>query len=255
MGSGIFWQVIYWGPTLVLATLVWILLKRGLARTFPFFFSYIVVASAKELTVFLAYKLTSGDYQSQAYVRSYWGAHLISAAFILFATYELSLKRLFPRFYKVTFYRYLFSIAALIAIVMIIFGVYGGGSLQIVAKLIHIIDILHVVALLFFVGLMQFMGRQWARYEFAIALGLGVNAVAFVIVFVTFLKSGPVPGLMRQLPAIADAVVSLIWLITFLRPEKTTLIPVHPIEPEILRQAHKWEQTLKESLARKKPPA
>jgi hypothetical protein len=248
MDSGTLWQAIYWSPTLALTALMVILAWRRLAREFPFFFSYIVVAWAKDLADFVAYHKSPG-----AYFYTYWISHLVSAVFILLATYELSLTRLFPRFYKVGFYRHLFSVAALIAIGVGVSAAYEGSGLKVVPQAIHVINILQVIALLFFVGLMQFMGRQWARYEFGIALGLGVNAVAFVIFFVIFLRSGPLHGMMRELPTVADALVCLIWLVTFLRPESPTAPPIAPVSPEVLDQARKWEKTLKESLTAKKP--
>src|SRR5579864_7085764 len=118
MHSGILWQVIYWSPTLALAALMVILIRRRLAREFPFFFTYIVIAWAKDLACFLVYYLAPGDEHSRIYWipyrYTYWISHLVSALFLLLATLELSLTRLFPRFYKVAFYRHLFLVATLV---------------------------------------------------------------------------------------------------------------------------------------------
>lgn len=247
MSSRILWQVIYWSPTLALATIAGILVWRRLARKFPFFLAYVAVAWAKDVGEFAAYHVSP-----RAYYHTYWISHLVTAVLMLLATYELSLIRLFPRFYKIRFYRYLFSAVAIVLIASTLSAVYGGAGLIAIQKVINIIDLLQVVALLFFVGLMLFMGRRWERYEFGVALGLGVNAAAFLTVFAVFLRSGPLHGIIRELPAIADALACLIWLFTFLRPEKPATAPRATVRPEVLEQAREWERTLKDSLSGKK---
>ncbi len=251
MHSRIVWQTIFWFPAFGLAALIIILLQRRLVREFPFFFSYVLVDWVKDVVSFIVYYTVPGNTSSMPYFYTYWMSHSISALFLLFATLELSLMHLFPRFSRISFYRYLFSVAALIAISLGVSAVYGESKLAVLAKAIHLIDILQVLALLFFVGLMQFMGRHWARYEFAIALGLGVNAVSLVFWFVFFLKAGP-SELRRVLPSLADFLACLSWLIAFSRPAKPAP-PATPISPGVLHQARQWEEALKESLSRKKP--
>ncbi len=252
MHTGILWQVIYWSPILMLTALIALFLRRGLVREFPWFFGYIVVDWSKDVAEFVVYSGAFGGYPSLNYVYTYWTSHLIGSLFLLVAAYELSLTRLFPRFYKVSFYRHLFSLAAVMIAGLGLFAAYGERQLSVVPKVIHIADVLHVLALLFFVGLMQFMGRRWARYEFAIAAGLGVNAVAFVLWFVIFLKFGPGPPA-RDLPSVADFLTCLAWLITFLRPQDAGITLAAPVSPEILDQTRKWEEALKESFSRKRP--
>jgi len=248
MHTGFFWQIIYWSPTPILVVVAGLLLGRRLLRQFFLFFSYVVVACLRDLACFWAY-----NWRPASYFHTYWISHLVSAFFIFLATYELSIRRLFPRFYKVLFYRYLFSVAAFAAVGMGIFAALGGANLAIMANVISTLNFLRVLALLFFLGLMAFMGRQWNRYEFGIALGLGVDAAAFVITFAVFLKSGPLHGILRELPALASCVVSVIWLITFLKPEKPDSPPSAPVSRATIQEAQQWEKTLRESLTGKKP--
>lgn len=253
MHSGILWQVIYWSPIPILAALVIILLRRRLTREFPLFFSYVVVTCGKNVVQLVAYWEGAGNYKSPAYIYPYWFSQLASAVFILLATYELALTHLFPRYYKVTFYRYLFSIAALVVIGLVAFAMYGGSILPVLVKAVHLMDVLQVLAMFFFVALMQFMGRQWQRYQFAIALGLGVNSIGLVVYIVISLKSRIVFGVLQEILPIANTFAFLFWLFTFLRPEKPSAPPAAPISPEVLDEARKWQEGLKESLTRKKP--
>jgi hypothetical protein len=57
-----------------------------------------------------------------------------------------------------------------------------------------------------------------------------------------------------ELPVFAYDLACLIWLISFLRPEQATPVATAPVSPEILDQARKWEETLKESVTGKKRP-
>jgi len=93
---------------------------------------------------------------------------------------------------------------------------------------------------------MTFMGRRWSRYEFGIALGFGLQASAELIVSTKWTKD---LGYISELPLIAFDAACLIWLITFLKPEKTAPAPTQSVSPEVLEEAKKWQETLQESLS------
>jgi len=249
MHAGVFRQITYWFCTPALAVLVGLLFGRRLVRQFPFFLIYVVVACLRDLVGLWAYYRSPANYFS-----IYWISYLVSAFCIFLATFELFIKRLFPSFYKVLFYRYLFAVAGFAAIALGIYAALGGGNLAIVPNIISTLNFLRVVVLIFLVALMLFMGRHWNRYEFGIALGLGVDAAAFVVTYAIFLKSGPLHGIVRELPVLAGDTACLICLITFLRGEKPNYAPTQPITPEVLEEAKKWQETLKGSLTGKKPP-
>ena len=208
-----------------------------------------VVVCLRDIACFWAYY-----WSPRSYFSTYWISNLVSALFILLATYELFIKRLFLGFYKFLFYRHLFSIAGVLTIAVAISTVIVGNiGLAPLPNAIHVLHVLQIAALLFFVALMSFMGRSWGPYELGIAVGLGLNTAAFVIVFVIFMKSGPLHGIVRELPSIAFDLACLISLITFLKPEKPTRVSADPMSPEIIGEAQKWEKTLKRSWTGKKP--
>lgn len=248
MGKAVLWQIVYWLSTPILFALAGILFWRKETRTFPLFFCYLLAAGVDDIVRVVVY--THGP---RYYRRAFWITQLVNTVFMLLATYELSLTRLFPLFYRVSFYRRLFSIAGVIALGLGVSAiVVGGVSLAAVGNAINVLNVLQVVALFFFVGLMLFMGRHWSPYELGIAAGLGVNAAAFLITFTIILSSGPLPPMFKEFPTFAVDIASLIWLVTFLRPAKARPMPSEPLRPEVLTEARKWQEAAKGSLTQKK---
>src|SRR2546423_11040395 len=112
MHTGFFWEAVYWLSLPVLAMLAIILLWRGLAARFPLFFAFVAInpfVDASRLVVFLTY-----GGRTNAYYYVYWTSEFLRVALALLAACELVLKRLFPGFHRVRFYRYLLVFAALI---------------------------------------------------------------------------------------------------------------------------------------------
>lgn len=241
------WQVIDWCSLPMLAILAVFLIWQGVVRKFPYFFYYIIAGEVIGLV-----RLWFYNPASRVYFITYYTTDVIIAIFALLATCELFLKRLFPRFYEVRFYRHLFPIAALAIALIVAPSVIALHKVSLLLMTIHGLEILRVLALLFFVGLMVVMGRHWSRYEFGIALGLGMLAAAVLATSALWVRSPFGRNVLNHLPVVAYDLACLVWLITFLRPEKPTMVPAAPVRPELLEQAREWERTLKDSLGGKK---
>lgn len=247
MLTEVYWQVIYWFSVPALAVLTAVIFRRGLHRRLPLFFAYALVACVTEGARFVAY------HQSfKVYAYTYWISELVTSVFALLATYELFLMRIFPQFQKVKLYRFLFFVAAITVLSLAVLTAFKSIQVKVLFRILHGIDFLRVGMLFFFVALMLFMGRQWKRYEFGIALGFGVDAAAFVSAWAIFTRPGFMPNLAGKMPLFAYDIACVIWLITFLKPEKPELVPTKPVSPEVLQEARKWEETLKGSLGKKK---
>src|SRR5215831_14230548 len=159
MHTGVYWQIIYWLSTPALAVVACVLLLRGLHRRFPIFFSYVVVACINDVARFVTY------HQSfRAYAQTYWVSELINTVFALLATGELFLKRIFPQFQKIVFYRLLFTGAAAMIVELATMTALKSIKVDVLFEVLHGIDFVRVATLFFFVGLMLFMGRRWERY-------------------------------------------------------------------------------------------
>lgn len=240
-------QIVGWFSLPVLALLAGTLIWRKIPRKFPYFFSYIVVdvfAGLGRLWIYYT--------KPQSYISIYWLSEILGALVALLATYELFAKRLFPRFYTVRFYRYLFPIAATFIALFAVPAAFQTHKHTANLMIIHVFDVVRVTMLLFLAGIMAFMGRHWNRYEFGIAMGLVVEASALLMTSAIWTQRSFVHHLLDQLPAVSYDISSVIWLITFLKPEPPELVPAVPVSPEVLKEARKWEETLKGSLGKKK---
>lgn len=250
MYKEIFWGAVDWFSLPALVVLSLALIRKKFAREFPFFFCYAVASALISGARLLAY----GSRHRYFYV--YWISDSVSTVLALLATCELAVRRLFPNFQRIRFYRYLFLIGGVIIAVSAALTAASNKTLvlmPIVIRGLHTIDFLRVALLLFFVALMLFMGRRWGRHEFGIAFGLGITAAAWLATLAVFTKS--LSSIANVFPIFAYDAACIIWLVTLLRHEKPASTPSAPVAPEVLQQAREWEQTLKQSLTGKKGSA
>lgn len=252
MHPGFWWQVVYWLSTPALVVVGAIVLWRKLQRDFPLFFAYILVLVFIDCARLLAYWLTPGI----RYYYVYWASDALGTLFAFLAAGELILNRLFPQFYKVSFYRYLFLLAVVLIVVFALLTVYSSKPAVLLATLIrvlHVGDVLLTAMLFFFVALMVFMGRRWDRYEFGIALGLGINAAVLLLTFAVFTRSRTIRAAAGLIPTFGDDAASITWLLFFLRPQRATPLPSKPVSDDIVRQAREWQEAVRNSASGKKP--
>jgi hypothetical protein len=114
----------------------------------------------------------------------------------------------------------------------------------------RILDAILVAILMCFGFLMLVMGRQWTRYDFAIAFGFAISSSSFLI-STTIWAHSSYGGFSVDLPLIAYDVVSLLWLFSFWSPEKSTQA-VQAITPELVSEARAWQSVLRNWISSKK---
>lgn len=248
MNKGMFLQAFYWLSLPALAALCLTFIRKKLSKEFPFFFAYVGAGVLVDIARLLAYRGSKATY---FYV--YWISDSVSAVLALLATCELVLRRLFPEFQRIRFYRYLFLVGGVTIATSAALTAASSKTLvfmPVVIRGLHTIDFLRVALLLFFVGLMLFMGRRWGRHEFGVAFGLGITAAAWLATLAVFTRS--LSSIANVLPIFAYDAACIIWLVAFLRPEAA--IPTTPVKPEVLEDARKWEAALRESVTGKKGP-
>jgi len=243
----IFVQLVGWFSLPVLAVLAGILIWRRIPKEFPHFFNYVAANELVGLLRLWAYH--AGPY---VYAVTYWISDVLIAVLAFLATYELFVKRLFPRFSSIRLYQFLFPLATVVITLIVVPAALETHRSLILKTTIHVFGILRVATLIFFVALMVFMGRQWTRYEFGIASGLVVEASALLATSTVWPHRIFRQHFLDELPEIAFDIGCVIWLITFLKPEKPAPVAVVPVSPGVLQEARKWEETLKGSLTRKK---
>ena len=234
-----------WFAVPSLALLACILLYRKWYREFPLFFSYVIVTEFVGLTRYITSK---GSPIVYSYV--YWISNLVVVLFAFLASYELFVGRLFPRFYKIRFFRILFTLAAiLVNVLLVIAAIYGNHKRWLLLSA-RIGEFLRAAVVFFFVALMTVMGRKWEMKEFGIAFGFGLD-VAMSLASVTFWtqasKRNPLIG---RIPVIAYDIACIIWIYCFWSaPKSEPAVPTAPLSPEALLEAKKWEESLKDYIS------
>jgi len=246
------WGIVDWASIPIVALVAGILVWKKLHREFPLFFIYLLATEAATVVRFAA------QFRGPLiafYV--YWISNLVLDLINLLAVYELFALRLFPRFYKVRVYRYLFAVAAAIILV--------GGWLSAMesadkyrALLVRerVFNVVIVGVLAFFVSLMMVMGREWKKYDFAIAFGFVVANAGSLIASAMWLRTNYRFTTVQELAPITFDAAALIWLYSFWSKEKVfNRQALVPLTPEMVQEARRWETVLKASIsARKRAP-
>lgn len=238
------WNLLGWAALPLLGVLALVLLWRRWVAEFPIFFSYVLVACAVGITRLIVF---SASPNVNAYV--YWISDIIYSLFALMATCELFIKHLFPRFYKVRFYRYLFGIAALLTVLCSILIAMMSGRPRVLTSIVYVYNFARAAILVFFVALMMLMGRRWTRLQFGIAAGFVLDVSASLATVGVWSRTPGGTALLVEISVVAYDAACLIWILCFLTASKTSAVPVlDSIPVEQLHQARTWEETLKDFL-------
>src|SRR5262249_36044922 len=229
-----------------LLLLVALFLWRRIYVDLPFFFSFIL------------YDLLAGPARYAASYRHpklyffvFWFTEFAGFFVVVLALYEVSLKRLFPGFFRFRFYRVLFPLmAVVIPILSIQIASQASDKHGALIKAMRGYDAARSVVLVFVVALMVFMGRTWRRYDFGILFGFAVQGAAAVLHGIARAQAHYQATVWNKVETLAFSVTCFIWLVTFWKPEKRLdLQPLEPAAAETLQQARTWQAALKEWLA------
>ncbi|HEU4415285.1 MAG TPA: hypothetical protein VFT65_10930 [Candidatus Angelobacter sp.] len=220
-----------------------ILLWRKTYRQLPFFFIYVLSAWLFGVVRYAAFL-----FGPQPYFYVYWISELAGAVTVSLALYEVFLRRLFMRFYKIRFYRNLFpAIAVLIFLLTIVTVLEKSDRRAAFLVASRGFDFARTSVLVFFVALMALMGREWKRYDFGIAVGFGLQAAVALVNAAVRTQVHNKSTILDSIEAVALDLACIIWLITFSRPQESVApTDSREITAETLHEARKWEHTLKD---------
>jgi hypothetical protein len=237
--------VIDWIGLPSLALLAVILVYRRWHREFPFFFCYIVGTELIGVSRLIFIRAPASVYS-----HVYWISDTALAGFVFLATYELFFKRLFPGFYKTVFYRLLFpAMALLITLLVALISLVNrhSSALGITAR---VYVFLSAAILVFFAALMIVMGRVWTKQEFGIAFGFALD-VSTSSIFLGMLSPAATRNeSLNRIAVFAYDIACIIWLYCFWRaPKSEPAVPTAPLPPGTLREAKKWEESLKDYIS------
>jgi hypothetical protein len=242
--------VVGWVPVFAVAVLAVILAWRRLWRELPFFFLYLVSA----LLVTIVRYVTFHQFSHKVYFYAFWVCDLFVSVVVFLPMYEVFLRRLFRGFQRNNFYKSIFPLVAFVILVLTVVTAMQahdkGAAFQMASRAF---DFMRTAVLVFFIGLMAFMGRRWTRYDLGITLGFAIQAAVALANSAVRVRMHYRPTFMDTVEIVAYNISCLIWLITFLRPEKRTpLQSAEHLDPEMLHQAQGWEEQLKGWLTARK---
>jgi hypothetical protein len=238
-------NLLFWFSVVILTLLTAVFLLRGIWRELPLFFLYIASASPLGILRFLVYHSNQNTY---FYV--YWISELAEAVIFSLALYEVFIRRLFPRFHKVRFYRALFPAAAAAILLLTIIAAMQSSDRKAAFQVASsAFDFVRTAFLVFFMFLMLMMGRQWRRYDLGITLGFGIQAAAALANAAVRSRLGHRSAFFDSAEIVTFEIACVIWLVTFLKPETSDrLQPAEPLDASVLPEARKWESVLKDWL-------
>jgi hypothetical protein len=234
--------VLDWLGLPALALLAIVLIYRRWGRVFPYFLIYVIAAEAVGLIRLVASRIFLDTYS-----KIYWISDTVLAAAAFLATYEVLIKRLFPRFYRVRLYRSIFPIVAILITVLMVLSALVGNHFSRLAIAIHTVEFIRGAALFFFVLLMLVMGRRWEKQEFGIAFGFALDVSATLMLLSTWTHTYKRASLANW-SVVAYDIACLLWLYCFWADPKDSGTITH-ISAENLRDAKKWEEMLKDYIA------
>src|SRR5215510_4623069 len=206
-------------PAALQAWLAVILIRRGLHRSFRFFFFYTAVAVAALLLRFAV----QGNYS--AYFYTYWVSEVFYAVLGLLAILEV-FPQVFKSFILASRFRLVIWIAIvimiLLAVVHAIFMpmIQGGRLTRVIYPLEIGVQYVQVGVFVVLVGLAGFFRIALRRYAFGIVFGFGLLAAASLSAALLRSDFGTrFKFLFTFMPGVVYIIAVLIWLLTFLRPE------------------------------------
>jgi hypothetical protein len=236
-----FYVFIDWLALPSLALLAGVLIYRNQQRQFPFFSLYVIVTELVGLT-----RLAASGAPARVYSHVYWISDIAVVLFALLAAYELFVKRLFPGFYRVRFFRYLFPMFAILVNIMVILIAIYGNHKRLLLLTARTAEFLRSAILVFFVALMVLMGRQWEKREFGIAAGFGLDVSTSLAAIAIWSHIPGSSAVLSRLPVFAYDLACFIWLYSFWNAPKTqNTVPPVPLSADALHEAKKWEDSLK----------
>jgi hypothetical protein len=214
----------YTGVALQVALLL-ALLRTGCYRQFAAFSSYTLFSLASTIVV-LALRDSPGPF-----LWAYWISEAFNVVFVFLALLEI-FKSVFSSFYRMNWFRLLFpGIGVLMLLLAIIRTLVrpmpSGGRLFSIIIALEIADgFLQMGIFLLFLVLIWFFRVHPKQYAFGLALGFGILASGFLLIYLLRSEFGTkFNPVVRIGPPIAYTLSLVVWLVTFLAPQPVTTQP------------------------------
>lgn len=197
-----------------------LLFVRGAYRQFRFFSLDIVFSIAYTIALILIRK------HGTLYFRVYWVNEGISVVLNFLALQE-SFYLVFRNFLSIRGFKLLFpGIGLLMVFIAVLRAAFhpvaqAGLLISTLFKLEIIVGFLQFGIFCLFILLVRFFHLRWRQRAFSVVLGFGIFAAGTLVVILLRSEFGiKVDPIVRFTPPIAYIIAVVIWVVTFLRPER-----------------------------------
>jgi hypothetical protein len=238
--------------TILQVVLVALLLLRGAARKFRFFFSYTVFALAAELTKFI---LRIGGHKF-GYFYAYWATEAAYVVLGFLALYEV-FRHLYRHLYYLRWVKLLLPVTSFLLLVLSLWwaGTVLGEVERPLAVLYALEFTVHLLQMGFFAAIFFVAFRfevYEERYAFGIAAGFWISATGILATMVVRSEFGiTYKNLLNFLPTGAYLLAVLIWLHAFARKQPPAYFAQfnHLYDPQgFLKRLQEWRRQIKERM-------
>jgi hypothetical protein len=196
------------------------LLVRGFQRPFRSFVAYTLFSVVASVAGLLVRNFP------RVYLYFYWTSELIYIVLALAALQEI-IYMVFRNFYTMRWFRLIFPamgvsmiLLASLRVVLATGRTNRNPILEIVISMEILVRMLQFGLLILFFILVWFFHMRWRQIPLGIALGFGIGAAGFLVVFLLRSEFGTeFDPVVRIAPPITYIIAVLIWLATFLRGE------------------------------------
>jgi hypothetical protein len=224
-----------------------VIYRRRLYRTFPLFFSYVI------LTVLISAVRLAVIKYDELFFFVYYGTDALYAIFGLLALYE-AFREVFLVFYKVwRRFEILFPAALL---VIVILGTWNAALhpakqapyvIVVLLAIGKVIKYLQVGVFVLFFTLVWVLGLDWEEYPFGIVLGFTISAAGTWLAYDVRSEFGTkYSSFFKYAPPVAYFGAILVWLATFIRKPRGPRQLQTGLPPEqMLEQAKGYLKILK----------
>lgn len=218
--SSILWLLPLVLQTAIASVMIW----RGLAKVFPFFFTYTILVPARDITLLLL------PYDSNPYARIFWWGD----ALIILLSLGVIVEILWHLFRPYPFLRFVFRWVGIVAVIATAsaLALFRGSGLRGTDRLLESIilmersaRVLQVALLIALISLMSRLGLTWHHYSLGIAAGFGIySALDLTLLEFRSHFHWATGSAFALLGSAAYNLAVMIWAFYFLRPRGETRV-------------------------------
>lgn len=221
-------KILWLAPLFLQTAIIFVMFRRKLVASFPFFFSYTVVVVCRE---FILLFLEKGVF----YFLIYWWGEALAILLGLAVIFEI-LGHILPKSPTLRFVQNLVmifgAIAAIAALKILVLSKPSGGDARLLEVIVmgeRSVRFLQSSLLVLVIVLMSRLGLSWHQEPVGIAAGFGVYSA---LALTSFELGGHLhvisPAMLALVNSAAYNLATMIWAFYILRPRQRTSIEYLP---------------------------